>query len=466
MRHCLNVLQGYRGLRIRPAGTDLGRAICAGTLDGPVGTAMVLAMRLDQAPGSSLTTLLAWVLCCTTVAALPGQRLQPVPQPKENPTTAEKAILGKFLFWDEQLSSDNSMACGTCHRPAYGGSDPRFRRHPGPDHKLLTADDGFGSPGIAPKNQGTGKDDGSLLDALFDRQSSVTNRLAPSNLTAQFAEDLFWDGRARGEFRDPLTGEVKIAAGGALESQALVPIMGTTEMAHEGRTWADVVDKLGEARPLHLATKLPKDLARAVAENKTYPKLFAAAFGDPQITPTRIAFAIAAYERTLFPDQTPYDKFVAGDRTALNANQRQGLRYLRQFGCTQCHKPPVFTDHSFRNLSVRPHGEDPGREKVTGKRSDRAKFKVPSLRNVGLRPRFLHNGQASSLPEVMRLYRWPRRDPDIDPLLRRGRTVDTQSTRSPMNDFLIHSLTDPRVKNETYPFDRPVLRSERTSTGK
>ena len=70
----------------------------------------------------------------------------PVPVPAENPITEPKRVLGKILFWDEQLSSDDSVACGTCHRPGAGGADPRAARHPGTDKG--TIDDVMGSPGI------------------------------------------------------------------------------------------------------------------------------------------------------------------------------------------------------------------------------------------------------------------------------------------------------------------------------
>ena len=61
-----------------------------------------------------------------TLFALVGRaELPPVPVPAENPITEPKRVLGKILFWDEQLSSDNSVACGTCHRPAWGGADAR-----------------------------------------------------------------------------------------------------------------------------------------------------------------------------------------------------------------------------------------------------------------------------------------------------------------------------------------------------
>ena len=77
----------------------------------------------------------------------------PIPVPGENPITEEKRVLGKILFWDEQLSSDNTVACGTCHLPAFGGTDNRKAIHPGADEKFNTEDDVIGSPGIARYNE-------------------------------------------------------------------------------------------------------------------------------------------------------------------------------------------------------------------------------------------------------------------------------------------------------------------------
>src|SRR3954470_4388408 len=78
------------------------------------------------------------------LAALP-----PVPAPAENPITEPKRVLGKILFWDEQMSSDNTDACGSCHRPGKGGGDPRSGLYPGKDGVFGTDDDTFGSPGVA-----------------------------------------------------------------------------------------------------------------------------------------------------------------------------------------------------------------------------------------------------------------------------------------------------------------------------
>lgn len=75
--------------------------------------------------------------------------LPPVPFPVENPLTEQKRVLGKILFWDEQLSSDNTIACGSCHVPDDGGADPRVGVNPGPDSTPNTPDDIIGSPGVA-----------------------------------------------------------------------------------------------------------------------------------------------------------------------------------------------------------------------------------------------------------------------------------------------------------------------------
>src|SRR4029079_489194 len=100
--------------------------------------------------------------------------LPPVPIPAENPLTEPKRVLGKMLFWDEQLSSDRSIACGTCHRPAQGGADPRVGRHPGVDKR--TIDDVLGSPGIVSLD----RDGLPKPHPQFGVGPQVTPRAAPS----------------------------------------------------------------------------------------------------------------------------------------------------------------------------------------------------------------------------------------------------------------------------------------------
>ncbi|MFT5049585.1 MAG: cytochrome c peroxidase [Chlamydiales bacterium] len=384
------------------------------------------------------------------------------PVPSENPMSESKRILGKALFWDEQLSSDNTMACGTCHIPSSGGSDPRMGPgsvHPGIDGVFGSPDDKLASPGVLHANNR----DNFVPDGTFGFEPQVTGRRAPTMAGAAFFQSLFWDGRATGEFVNPETGTISIAVGGALESQAVGPILSSVEMAHAGRTWDDVRTKLEAARPLALAWDLPADLAAALAPEPSYGDLFADAFGDPDITAERIGFAIATYERTLIPNQTPWDQFQAGNTNALTAQQVQGMNAFNGGArCNQCHSGPLFSDGQFRNIGVRPLVEDRGRQEITGNPGDRGRFKVPTLRNVELRGRWFHNGAPplANLNAVVNFYRGGGGpfDNNKDPILD-GLNFPPQVATN-ITAFL-RALTDPRVENELAPFDRPQLNSER-----
>ncbi len=385
-------------------------------------------------------------------------QLPPVPVPAENPITEAKRVLGKMLFWDEQLSSDNTVACGTCHRPAAGGADPRVGRHTGTDKR--TIDDIWGSPGVVAMNEA-----GETLEhPIFGREPQVTTRIAPSNFGALWATEQFWDGRARSEFVDPLTGEVVIASGGALESQALAPLSNPVEMTRPGRTWDELTEKLEGVEPLALARNLPPDVAAAIEANPDYPSLFQVAFDDPEITPVRIAFAIATYERTLVADQTPWDRYMAGDDTALTEQAAYGWRSFQRLHCVNCHEPPLFTNNDFLNIGLRLISFDRGRQVVTGDEEDGGEMKVPSLRNVALRTRFMHTGEFNRLPEAIIFYdsaiALPGRDeiPDVGTYFFDLSGLDNYDLAA----FLRNGLVDPRVANETFPFDRPTLQSEET----
>lgn len=397
---------------------------------------------------------LALLACMPLDAALP-----PVPVPAENPLSEPKRVLGKILFWDEQLSSDGTVACGTCHRPSVGGADPRAARHPGVDKG--TIDDVHGSPGIV----ALGRDGAPYTHAVFGTAPQVTPRLSPSNFTALWAEHVFWDGRAGPEVLDPITGRVAIENGGALENQALAALMNDAEMAKRGRTWAEFVADVTKARPLALATELPPDVAVAIAARGTYPELFAAAFGDAAITPVRVAFALASYQRTLVSDQTPYDRFAAGDASALTGRALYGWRAFQSFHCSSCHTPPLFTNNDFFQIGLRRADFDRGRENVTHDPEDAGEMKVPSLRNAALRPRFMHTGEFTSLGAAIRFYINTLALPERDGIPGMGLYTFNMSQvdESDLREFITTALTDPRVRDETFPFDRPKLRSERTA---
>lgn len=393
---------------------------------------------------------------------LPGQGpvLPPVPVPPENPITEGKRILGKILFWEEQLSTDNTVACGTCHRPELGGVDPRTAFHPGPDGQTGGADDIAGSPGVARADANRDF----VPDPVFGSGIQVTRRRAPDFTAAAYQPRILWDGRAGPSFIDPDTGLVAIATGGALEAQAILPLIAADEMAHAGRTFAQATAKLQTAKPMKLATNLPPDVAAALAGGPTYPDLFQAAFGTPEITARRIAFALATYERTLVANQTPLDVWNSGQPNPLTPDQNQGFIVFNTVGrCTICHSGPTFSDGLFRNLGIRPVTEDPGRQAVTGLASDRGKFKTSSLRNVALRGRFFHNGRTASLVEAVDFYNGGGPFLDNRDLLLNGLSF-TAAQRDLMVAFL-HALTDPRAATGAFPFDRPTLHIETAAPG-
>jgi cytochrome c peroxidase len=302
-------------------------------------------------------------------------------------------------------------------------------------------------------------------DPVFGMGVQVTKRRPPTYLDAMFAPDIFWDGRATSKFTVPDTGEVAIQSGGGLESQSVGPPLGDAEMACEARTWPMIHAKLITAAPLALARNLPTDIRDWLARYPTYPKLFEAAYGTTEINTKRVAFAIATHERRLTSNQTPWDLWNAGDDSAMTAQQQRGFALFvdaTKAKCNVCHSPPLFTDGAFHNLGFISSSFDNGREAISSLPADKGKFKTPTLRNVGLREAggILHFGfgHGATLDAVMTAYNVP---PAVE-------TADIQIV--PLNlsaeeeaaivDFMRNALTDPRVKNETSPFDRPTLSTE------
>lgn len=404
---------------------------------------------------------LAVLLPGLSAALLRAQNFPLPPQPAGNLSTPAKVLLGKALFWDEQLSASRTVACGTCHVFAAGGSDPRLDAvNPGADGVFGTADDARGSFGVVRQN-GAGRYLGS---AAFGVDRQVTGRRSPSPINAAYQPDLFWDGRAGGAFADPLTGGNVLPTGAALESQAAGPPVSDVEMSHVGRTWTDIAYDLPGLTPLQLATNVPAPLA-AFVQGQTYAQLFQQVYGSPGVTPTRILFAIAAYQRTLVSDQSPYDLSLVGQHT-LSATEVQGLQVFTAL-CTPCHtdvSPTVLSTgpvlNTFRNIGVRPNSEDPGRFAVTQNPSDLGRFRVPGMRNVALRAPYFHNGGAATLLDVVEFY---RRGGDFhanqDPLMLNIIGAMSGVDRARVVAFL-QTMTDPRVANELPPFDRPRLWSE------
>ncbi len=411
--------------------------------------------------------LLAFSPLATTLNAQGGpppppplQALQPPLAPPGNPMTMEKARLGRVLFWDEQLSSTRTVACGTCHVPEAAGSDLRTLQgvagitHPGSDGLFGSDDDITASPGV-PRTAANGRYLGSPNFGLGPR---VTPRKAPSIINAAYAPELMWDGRASGSFVDPVDGSVVLPLGAALESQALLPILSDREMAHVNRDWPEVAARLVASDPLALSPQVGQTLEDWI-DGRSYPELFEEVFGDPSITPVRIAQAIATYERRLVSDQTPWDAALAGVQP-LSPLEQQGRQVFVSMNCNSCHRGNRLTDDAFHNTGVRPNGEDPGRFVVTGQPGDRNRFRTPGLRNVELRAPYFHNGSMATLEDVLEFYdrggdfNAPNKAPQVVPL---GMTPQQKTA---LLAFLRRPLTDLRVQNVTAPFNRPRLFTE------
>lgn len=416
------------------------------------------------------TAILLSLLASAASAAVP-----PVPVPAGNPITQPKGVLGKMLFWDEQMSTSMVVSCGTCHIPGRAGSDPRVAQHPGADNILGNGDDVTGSPGVI-KSDSNNK---FLRDAIYALRPQVTGRAAQPNIDSAYAPQLFWDGRATGEFRDPMTNAVILPTGGALENQAIGPILNSIEMSHAGQTWTNAADRLKRVQPLALSNAQPADVAAALADKPNYPELFRRAFGTAEITPARIAMAIATYQRTLISDQTPLDRTQAGQPGGLTQQQINGMNAFAGSNCVACHafnRPNspatagLFTDFTFRNIGLRPPAQDLGRSLISGDNDDRGKFKVPGLRNVGLKRTFMHNGQFNTLAQVIGFYAGaPNRVGDnIDPVMQTVRIPPPTPGSPPgtgagadIAEFLANGLLDTRVRDQVFPFDKPTLFADR-----
>jgi len=190
-------------------------------------------------------------------------------------------------------------------------------------------------------------------------------------------------------------------------------------------------------------------LVETLKADESYLAGFDSAFGDRMVTRKRIGRAIASFERTLVFDDAPIDRYMDGDRRALDDQQIRGLAlFMGKANCTACHNGPNLTDNQFHNLGV-PDGNvtgdplvmasvrfdarrkgygqwagltsDPGRALVTKAPLDFGKFRTMGLRNIADSPPYMHNGAFETLEQVVRFYargggNHRNKSPVLDPL--------------------------------------------------
>ena len=151
-----------------------------------------------------------------------------------------------------------------------------------------------------------------------------------------------------------------------------------------------------------------RELERRLNRSKDYPAEFAHVFGNRKISMREVGQAIAAYERTLVPRNSRFDRFLEGQRNLLDDRQLWGLHLYRTHArCMNCHSGPALSDNQFHNLGIHFHGrakQDLGRYHVTGDPADSGKFRTPSLRNVGNTGPWMHNGAFPVLRGIVNMY--------------------------------------------------------------
>lgn len=165
-----------------------------------------------------------------------------------------------------------------------------------------------------------------------------------------------------------------------------------------------------EVQPIHPLTshiemdETLSDIVRKLQQNADYVNLFTQAFGDTLVTSERLLKSLAQFTGLMITANSRYDKYIRGEDT-LRENELNGLKLFRSH-CENCHKEPLFTDNSYRNIGLKPDTalRDSGRMIITGLPDDYMKFKVPGLRNVEMTYPYMHDGRFKNLKQVLDHY--------------------------------------------------------------
>jgi cytochrome c peroxidase len=197
-------------------------------------------------------------------------------------------------------------------------------------------------------------------------------RKAPTFVNAAWTlyPHFFWDGRAA-----------------SLEAQALGPIANPIEM---GNTHTAMIASL-----------------QRIAG---YEQYFREAFGSDEITKERVAQAVADYERTRMSGNSPWDRWRAGDASAVSDQVKQGHElFFGKAACNQCHLGQNFTDNLFHNLGIgwdaaQQAFADSGRVRISKLDADTGAFKTPTLRELTKRAPYMHDGSVATLQAAVEHY--------------------------------------------------------------
>ena len=351
------------------------------------------------------------VIALAATSAEAGGFRSALPQPASNSdyydngeSDSAKVALGAQLFYDKVLSGNFNISCATCHHSFTGTGDGL----------ALPVGEGGRGLGVA-RNTGVGQ------DAVHER----VPRNAPPvfNLGAREFEVLFHDGRVQPNpdfpngIESPAGHDLPEGLENALAVQAMFPVTSGTEMA--GQPGENPIADAAAAGNLAGPGGVWEQLAERLQGLPGYVDQFVAVYPDvnsaADIRFTHAANAIAAFETANWrADNSPFDRFLRGERGAMSMAQLRGMRIFyspRKGNCASCHSGTFQTDHSFRAIAMPQIGpgkgdgagyEDFGRERVTGNPADRYKFRVPTLRNVAQTAPYGHSGAYNTLEAVVR----------------------------------------------------------------
>ena len=245
-----------------------------------------------------------------------------------------------------------------------------------------------------------------------DRSHGVNNthtlRNAPVLFNLAWQSSFHWDG----EF-------------GSLQDEASHPMHGQNEM---GENYAGII------------AKLESDAA--------YRNEFKNVFGYPFIRPEFILKALAQFTGSLISANSKYDLYKKGQATFTIPEQNGYVLYQQK--CASCHPEPLFTDHSYRNIGLPVDNflKDFGRMRITGKKEDSLKFKVPTLRNSNISSNYMHDGRFNTLQQCIEHYRSGiQASPTLDPSL--GSGISLTNVQADELFAFLKTLTDSSFLKDT-----------------
>ena len=201
-------------------------------------------------------------------------------------------------------------------------------------------------------------------------KSMVLKRATPTIMNSGYNYIQMWDGR-------------KVS----LEDQAMGPMEANVEMN----------------------MNIPK-LIEFLKGNKTYASAFAKAFPKEKISEKTLSKAIAAFERTIVSNDSPFDRWVKGDKKAMTPQQVNGFKIFvdpDKGNCEVCHSAPNFTDDGFHNIGLDSFADknpDMGRFSQKPLKLMKGAFKTPTLRDVTDTAPYFHDGSADDLMSVVEHY--------------------------------------------------------------